>query len=125
MVRQKLHKNLSYWVFWLAELQDVHAGTWLLRLVGVLLGLCGLAAEDAIQDGRSALEGDCGPLSLPSDWSQGGSAAHKGAGPDLAGLASEEAVLACGLLLQAETIAAAAKVGAPSLLILMVQRRAC
>ena len=98
---------------------------WLLRLVGVLLGLCILATEDAIRDGRSALEGDCGPLSLPSDWSQSGLAAHKGAGPDLAGCASEEAVLACGLLLQAAAAAAAAKVGVSLLLILMVRMRPC
>lgn len=75
-----------------------------------MLGLCGLTVEEAVHDGRSALEGDCGSLSVPSDWSQSDLVLHQGHGADLAGLASEDAVLACGLLLQAEATAAAAKV---------------
>ena len=75
-----------------------------------MLGLCGLAIEDAVQDGRSALEEDCGSLSLPVDWSQRDLFLHKGRGADLAGVAPEDAVLACGLLLQAEATAVAVKV---------------
>lgn len=79
-------------------------------MVRALLGLCGLAAEEAVHDGRSALEGDCGSLSVPSDWSQSDMFLQTGRGADLAGLASEDAVLACGLMLQAEATAEAAKV---------------
>ena len=78
-----------------------------------LLGLCNVAAEDAAAVGRAALEGDCGPLSLPTKWAASGlgvTAVLHGADGGLAGMASEGAVLACGLLLQSEAVASAAKV---------------
>ncbi|KAK9818886.1 hypothetical protein WJX74_007768 [Apatococcus lobatus] len=92
-----------------AEVLSSTLSPWLPRLVGALLGLCSLAPEDAVQYGRLALQGDCGPLSLPAGWSQSGLAPHIYACGEMAGLASEQAVLACGLLLQAEAGAAAAQ----------------
>ncbi len=90
------------------------AGIWLPRIFKALLELCDQPLEDAVAAGRAALQADCGHVLKCSEWAQGsglsGVVGHMRPSFERVETMPEAAVLACGLLLQSECIAAAAKV---------------
>ena len=92
----------------------VLAGTWLPRVFKALLKVCDQPLEDAVAAGRTSLQADCGHVLECSEWAQGGGLAgvvgHIRPSFEHLETIPEAAVLACGLLLQSECTAAAAKV---------------